>query len=356
MNTNAQAPVAPSRAAAASGPGVSWRSAFISRRTPKPFCAEPNSTGTICPCAGLLGEVLEHGLPVGDLVHQQLLEQDVVMVGELLEHMGPLQRLAVGEVGGDLLLLGGLAGPVIISALERDIDEAGNLLAVADRDPARDQRRFRHRLQRLQQRLDRAARLIDLVDEDHVRDAELLEPPQRRLGEQGAGGVGIDDDEGEVGRRHAERAVGGKAHRPRRIDQRVAVVQIVEMHQVEFGRAAARARLGAGVADAAAVGDMALPPDRAGGKKKGLGEAGLAGPAGAHERDGSGAGSSGGHIRLLGSAARLREEDAAARPHGETSRLHPSGAKCKGGIRRLVPLPRRNRRLPQRSTSPKSLP
>ena len=65
------------------------------------------------------------------------------MVGELLEHVGPLQRLAVGEVGGDVLLLGGLARPVIISALERDIDEAGDLLAVADRDPARDQRRFR---------------------------------------------------------------------------------------------------------------------------------------------------------------------------------------------------------------------
>ncbi len=172
------------------------------------------------------------------------------MVGELLEHLAALELLAVGEVGGDLLLLGFLAGPVIISPLQRDIDEAGDLLALAYRDPARDQGRFRHRLQRLEQALDRAARLIDLVDEDHVRDAELLELAQRRLGEQSAVRIGIDHHQSEVGHRRAERAVGGEADRAGRVDQRIAVAHIVVMHQVELGRAAARARLGAGVADA----------------------------------------------------------------------------------------------------------
>ena len=62
-----------------------------------------------------------------------------------------------------------------------------------------------------------------------------------------------------------------KPTEPGAVDQRIAIAHIVEMHQVELGRAAARARLGAGVADAGAVGDIALPPDRAGRKKKGLG-------------------------------------------------------------------------------------
>ena len=51
----------------------------------------------------------------------------------------------------------------------------------------------------------------------------------------------------------AQRAVGGEADRAGAIDQRVAVAHIIVMHQVELGRAAARARLGAGVADAGAV-------------------------------------------------------------------------------------------------------
>ena len=53
----------------------------------------------------------------------------------------------------------------------------------------------------------------------------------------------------------AERAVGGEADRARAVDQRVAIAEIVEVHQVELGRAAARARFRAGVADAGAVGD-----------------------------------------------------------------------------------------------------
>jgi len=221
--------------------------------------------------AGLLGEIGEDGLAVGHLVHQQLLEQSVVMVGELFEHLAALERLAVGEIGGNFLLLAGLAGLIIISPLERDIDEAGDLLSLADRDPARDQRQGAHRLKRLQQALDRAARLIDLVDEDHVRDAERLQLPERRLGEQGAVGVGIDDDDGEVGDRRPERAVGGEADRSRAIDQRIMIAHIIEVQEVELGRSAARPGFGAGVAGAGAVGHRSLAPARARRKKKGLG-------------------------------------------------------------------------------------
>ncbi len=221
--------------------------------------------------AGLLGEIVEHRLPVRHLVHQQLLEQYVVMIGKLFEHLDALELLAVGEIGRDVALLGRLAGLVIISSFQRDIDEAGHLLAVADRDPAGDQRRGAHRLQRLEQALDRAARLIDPVDEDHVRDAERLELAQRRFGEQGAVGIGIDDDDGEIGGGDAQRRIGGEADRARRVDQRIAVAHIIEVQQVELGRAAARARLRTGIPDTGLVRDRPLPTDCSGRKKKGLG-------------------------------------------------------------------------------------
>src|SRR5688572_32692586 len=47
-----------------------------------------------------------------------------------------------------------------------------------------DQRRDAHRLQRRQQVADSAVRLVDSVDEDQMRDAELVEGSQGRSGER----------------------------------------------------------------------------------------------------------------------------------------------------------------------------
>ena len=297
--------------------------------------------------AGFAGEIGIDSRPIGYFVHQQRLEERIVMVGELFEHMGPLEALALGEIGRNVLLLGWLTGAVIIGALERDIDEAGDLLAIADRDPARDQRRRAHRLERLEQGLDRSPRLIDLVDEDHVRDAKALQLPQRGFGKKGAIGVRIDDDDREVRRRDAERAIGDEADRSRRIDEDVAIAHIIEVDEVDLGRSAARPRLGACIADAASVGDRSLPAGRAGGKKKGLGEAGFPSAARPDERDGPGACSSFGHDRLL------RPLPRSARRRGSASfgnrQTVPIRREVQGGTRGV-------RRLPRRSTSLKSAP
>ena len=101
------------------------------------------------------------------------------------------------------------------------------------------------------------------------------------------------------------------------------------MHQVELGRAAARARLGAGVADAGAVRRPTLPADRAGRKKKGLGEAGLTRPAGAHERDRSGACRSGGHASLSSRVAKREPRRSAAALNPAS--VPPFGGELQGG-------------------------
>jgi len=266
----------------------------------------------------LARQVFVDGFGIGRFVHQELLEKRVVMVGELLHQVEPRRLFALGQVRRDVGWLGRLAGPVVKGPLQRDVDEAADLLAVPDRYLPGEEGLAAHRLERFEDALDAAARLVDLVDEDHVRDAEPLEHAERRLGEDGALRVRIDDDEREVRRGDAERAVRREADRARAIDQRISVAEKLKSHQVEFRGAAARAGFGARVADARSARDIALPVDRAGREEKGLGEAGLAGAAGSDERDGSGAlGFFGvgdrGHERLLRPLRAAREEDAVPR-------------------------------------------
>ena len=80
--------------------------AFSSRRTPQELIAEPNSTET--PRLSPVSRARSWSIfsRAGRLIHQQLLEQFVVMVGELLEHVGAGLELAVLKVGGDLDPLG----------------------------------------------------------------------------------------------------------------------------------------------------------------------------------------------------------------------------------------------------------
>ena len=132
------------------------------------------------------------------------------MVGQPLEHLGARLGLAVGEVGGQVDPLGRGAGAVMKSAFERQIDESSDFFAVTDRKLTCNQWRHAHRLQCGQQIADPAARLVDAVDENHVRDAELVEHPERRGGEGGAGGIGIDHHDCHVGGGNRARPVGGE--------------------------------------------------------------------------------------------------------------------------------------------------
>ena len=98
-----------SRLAVAPLAGASWRSALSSRRTPHELLAEPNSTGTprFSPVSRLRSwNTFSRSRR---LVGQQLLEQLIVMVGELFEHVGARLDLAILELGRDFDALGFLA-------------------------------------------------------------------------------------------------------------------------------------------------------------------------------------------------------------------------------------------------------
>ncbi len=74
--------------------------------------------------AGFAREVCNHAVLLGGLVHEQLLEQLVVMIGEVLQHLRACFRLALLKLLGNLDALGFLARHVMVGAFQREIDEA----------------------------------------------------------------------------------------------------------------------------------------------------------------------------------------------------------------------------------------
>ena len=66
------------------------------------------------------------------------------MVCELFEHMRARLDLAALKLGRDFDPLGLLTGAIFESALQREIDESADLLAIPDRNLARYQWRYAH--------------------------------------------------------------------------------------------------------------------------------------------------------------------------------------------------------------------
>ncbi len=219
------------------------------------------------------------------LLLEQHLHQVVVEVGELLEHLEARVRLTVGELGGDVDQLALLAVAVDVGALEREIDEALGVVAVPDRDLAHHQRPRADLLQRAQKVARAHARLVDLVDEDHVRRADLVERLQGGLGGDDAGGVGLDDGDDDIDRGKHVDGLGGELDGAGKIEKRVAVAEILEAGDVELGGEAALAGFRAGVAVSVAGVDPALLRSGAAGEQDRLHEAGLAAARASRERD-----------------------------------------------------------------------
>ena len=98
-------------------------------------------------------------------------------------------------------------------------------------------------------------------------------------------GIGVDDDDGDVGDRQSLRAVGREADRSRDVEDGELVAEIAEIVEVEFGRSAALAGFGARIADAGAVGRRSEAVGGAGCEQHRFGKAGLSRAGGSHQRD-----------------------------------------------------------------------
>ncbi len=98
------------------------------------------------------------------------------MVGQLLQHLVASFLLAALDFAGNVDLFAVLA-VVVERPLEGEVDEAGDPVAVTDRDLPGDERRNTDRLERGEEVADPTMSLVDSIDEENVRNALLVERP-----------------------------------------------------------------------------------------------------------------------------------------------------------------------------------
>ena len=225
-------------------------------------------------------------------VRQEGFHEIVVIVGQLLHHLEAGFLLALLDLFGDVhdFRLGPLA--VDVGALQGQIDGAYGDAVLPDGHLAQHQRMRRGGLEIFQNLAHMALGLVDLVDEDDARQADLVQLLENDLQGGGLLRIGLHDDDGGVAAHQGGAGVLGELHRAGAVDEGVGVAQKIRGGGVELdAHAVGAGRLG-GVADGRSVLDAALARNRAGAVKNGFQKGRLAALIGAHERDAPRAGRS----------------------------------------------------------------
>ena len=226
--------------------------------------------------AQVAGEVVENlvarRLDVGD----QLLHQRVVVIGEALQHGVARFLLARHFAGGHVHDLGGRVFAIDEGALQREIDEAGDDAVLPDRNLAQQQRRARGRLQHGERFADAHGGLVDLVEEEDARHAEVFEFAQDHAQRRQLALVGLADDDRRVAERQHVARLMREFDRAGQVDEGEAVAQIIDGSDIGFDAGGVGARLGAAVADRGAVAHRTLPRQGAGAGENAFEQGGLA--------------------------------------------------------------------------------
>ncbi len=162
--------------------------------------------------------------------------------------VAPRLGLARQDLGRHLDQVGRAAAPVAIGALAHEVDIAHRLLAAvgggaADRHLAQHQLAPRHRLQRRQHVAHADLGGVDLVHEDDVRDAPVLDLFQERRQRHHALGRGLADEDGGIAHRERREGVVLELDRARHVEEGPLVAEIVDRGDVDLGAHAALARL-----------------------------------------------------------------------------------------------------------------
>ncbi len=209
------------------------------------------------------------------------------MIGQLFQHMEARMAFISLQLFGERDLLRLLACFIMIGPFQREVDEAIDPIARPDRDLPGDERGGAHGGEGRKQILDAAPRLLDLVDEQGVRNARAFELAQCGLCQRGAGGVRIDDDDGQIDRIESDGRVIGKAGRARNIDEGEMIPHPFELHEIEFGRASPLSRFRTCIADAGASFDRSLSRNSPADVHYCFREAGFTCSGGADQRNGA---------------------------------------------------------------------
>src|SRR5690606_1411181 len=213
----------------------------------------------------LLLEVLIDLFLRRDLVLEQLLQQRVVVVGDRLQQLLPRLLFPLDDAVRHRDQVGGLARLVAIGALADQVDIAGDGLALAYRHLAQYQRTLRDALQRAQNLAHAVVGGVELVDEQEVRNAVLVEEAQQRRHRHRPLRLRIADHHGEIGDHAGVAGVLRELDRARAVEDRPAVAEIFERGGHDLDAHLAFARFRRSVADPVALVRGSLARNGAGG-------------------------------------------------------------------------------------------
>ena len=235
--------------------------------------------------AQFLGEIVEHFVARRLDILEQLLHQLVVVIGERLQHREARFFFAIEVIALQVDDLRRRVFLVDIGALEREIDEAGDNIAVPDRNLPQQQWHARRRLQQLDCLAHALVGLVDLVEKQEVRNVLVFQLAQDQLELRNLLFVRFANDNRGIDRRQHAAHVLDEFDRARAINEGVAVA-----HEIGGGEGGLHAHLVmagllAGVADGGTCVHRALALDRAGAGQNRFQQCGFAALEGAHQRD-----------------------------------------------------------------------
>ena len=241
------------------------------------------------PVAQLLGEIVEHLVARRRHVFEQLLHQLVVVIGQLLQHGEARFLLMRGERIGNCHDLARRMLAIDVSALQREIDEAGDDVVLPDGDLAQHQRLGARRLQHRHDVAHPRLGLVDLVDEEEMRNAAILELLEDELQRRHLLLVRLAHHHRGVAGGERIRRVGLEFDRAWAIEEGEAVAEKIDGGDVELDAHAVMARLRRGIAHRIAVGHRPLAGDGAGARQYGFEKCRFSAEIGANQCDAAGA-------------------------------------------------------------------
>ena len=239
--------------------------------------------------AQFLRQIVEHLVLRRLDVAEQLLHQLVVVVGERLQHGEARGLLAIDHVAFERHDFGGGVLLVDKGALEREVDEARDDVAVEGRDLAQQELRARRRLQQRQRVVNGGVGLVDLVQEQEAGDLLVFELAQDQLQLRDLLFIHLADDHRGIDRRQRRAHVMDEFDRARTIDEGEVLAHEARGRDRDFDAHAMVARFLAGVADRGSCIDGALALDRAGACEDAFEKSGLAALERAYQRNAPGA-------------------------------------------------------------------
>ena len=259
--------------------------------------------------AQFAGEIVEHRIARRRDVLEQLLHQRVVVIGELFQHREAGFLLAVEIAAFQRHHFGGLVLAIDEGALQREVDEARDQVAVPDRNLPQHQRYPRRRLQGRERLADALVGAVDLVEKQKARNAEVLELAQDDLQLRQLLLVRLADHDRGIDRRDRGAHVMREFHRAGTIDKGIAVAHESGGGGGEAGAHLVVAGLGAGVADRSSCSRRCRRSrDGAGARHDGFEKCGFTALERAHQRNApwaSGTSDVLSHCRLLGWSSAL---------------------------------------------------